>query len=67
MSTISRYYGGHLFNLYKPMSDLEKQIAIKLGSFTDSDFKKYDSFVNRTLDFSTYSTERNCVMYIDAE
>jgi len=35
---VNRYKGGHLFQLYRPMSDLEKQIASSLGNLSEGDF-----------------------------
>lgn len=67
MKAISRYYGGHLFNLYRPMSSLETQLAYKLGNMTPEDIKKFELFIGRTLDLTKYANERNCSLYVDAE
>lgn len=67
MTPVSRYLGGHLFNLYRPMTGLEVQMAEQLGGMEQSDFEKYASFVDRTLTFTDYANERNTSLYVDAE
>jgi len=67
MTNIARYTNGHLFSLYTPMTDLEKQIATKLGALTAKDFDDVKKFGDRILKISAYSSERNCQLYVDAE
>jgi len=67
MKPISRYQGGHLFSLYRQMTDLEIEIAKKLGGMTNDDFKKYKLFVDRTIDLTNFAFDRNCILYVDAE
>ena len=67
MTTVSRYAGGHLFNLYDPRTKLEEQIAHKLSGMTESDFKKLDLFRNRTIQLTNFANEKNCSLYVDAE
>ena len=67
MKNVSRYMGGHLFRLDRPMSAIERQLAEKLGGLTEEDFQKFESFKGRTNNFTKFSHERGCVLYIDAE
>jgi len=46
---------------------LEVEVATKLGSMTEEDFKKYQYFKDRTLSFTEYAAERNTSLYVDAE
>ena len=55
MTTVSRYAGGHLFNLYDPRTKLEEQIAHKLSGMTESDFKKLDLFRDRTIQLTNFA------------
>lgn len=67
MTPLARYKGGHLFHLERSMTNLEKQIAMKISSMEESDFKKLEYFKERTLDFAEYSAKRNTSLYVDAE
>lgn len=67
MSALARYKAGHLFSLYEPMTNLEKQIAMKIGDMSESDFTKFELFKERTLSFTDYAAERNTSLYVDAE
>lgn len=67
MTPVSRYLGGHLFSLYRPMTDLETQIATKLGGLDASDFTKFKSFADRTTSFVEYADQKNTSLYVDAE
>ena len=60
MTNIARYTNGHLFSLYTPRTDLEKQIATNLGALTAKDFDDVDKFGDRIRKISEYSSERNC-------
>jgi len=60
MSNVARYTNGHLFSLYTPTTDLEKQIATKLGALTEKDFDDVHKFGDRIRKISAYSSERNC-------
>lgn len=55
MTAVSRYKGGHLFNLYRKMNGLEKQIASKLAGMSESDFNKFELFKIRCNAFAEFS------------
>ena len=67
MTPVSRYRGAHLFNLFENMTELEKQIAIKLGQIDENDWKKIELFKERTVTFAEYAASRNTHLYVDAE
>jgi proline dehydrogenase len=67
MSAVARYKAGHLFDLYEPMTKLEKQIATKIADMSESDFTKFELFKERTHSFTDYAAERNTSLYVDAE
>ena len=53
--------------MYEPRTELEKQLAVKLGALTEKDFDDVDKFAHRMGKISAYSNERNCQLYVDAE
>lgn len=67
MTPVARYRGGHLFQIYRDMSGLEKKIATKLAEFSHEDFMKFERFKERTLAFTDHADQRNCGLYVDAE
>lgn len=67
MTALARYKNGHLFHLYREQTQLERQIAVKVGQVTDADFQKYAYFKERTINFCQYAADRNVSLYVDAE
>lgn len=67
MTPLARYKGGHLFDLYGEMTDLEVQIAEKTGGMTQADFQKFEYFRSRANSLTDYAAERGTSLYVDAE
>jgi len=67
MSEIARYTKGHLFSLYSSRTALVEQIATKLGGLNAKDFADFDLFKGRVIKLSDFASERNCLLYVDAE
>ena len=67
LSNTFRYAKGHLFPLYAKRTDLQDQIATKLCGMNQEDFRNLDLFQNRIVKLSELASERNCLLYVDAE
>ena len=49
MTNISRYYNGHIYNLYQKQTLLLKEISIRAGGLTEEDFKNLELFAERII------------------
>lgn len=67
MTNVNRYFGGHVYSMYRPDTQLMKQIVIKLGDMTSDDFKDAKLFVARIRRIADVASEKNCKLYVDAE
>lgn len=67
MTNVHRYYGGHVYSVYRPDSELMKQIVVRLGGLNEEDFKNAKLFVARIRRISDVASEKNCKLYVDAE
>lgn len=67
MTNIHRYYGGHVFKLSGPDTQLLKQIQTKIGQMTDEDHRNAKLFVARCNRITNQAAESNCKLYVDAE
>lgn len=67
MTPLARYKGGHLFDLYSPMTALEVQIAEAVGGMESNDFQKFEYFRERANSLTDYAAERGTSLYVDAE
>lgn len=63
------YANGHLFRLDKSLrSDLKNTIALGCGvGVTDNDLLVFEQFSDRLNTISDLASDRNCILYIDAE
>ncbi|MFM7883584.1 MAG: hypothetical protein ACKO8H_17785, partial [Microcystis panniformis] len=67
ITNLHRYYGGHVYSMYRPDSELMKQVVVKLGGLNEEDLKHAKLFVARIKRISDVAREKNCKLYVDAE
>jgi len=71
ISSLEIYANGHLFKLDHqddPNSEFKKKIAIGCGvGLSERDFEIFEKFSERIMSIGKVATERNCLLYVDAE
>jgi hypothetical protein len=75
LNRVEIFANGHLFQVLPPrdskeehLSHLREKIALGLGfGVIDSDLVYFRKFADRLLKMTEYASERNCILYVDAE